>query len=69
MSVRIGPEYAHGAFFSFMQSGEYRDHVMSFLWWAPAVKWLQVVVSNDSYTVGCEWLNLRGTMPLRNDPQ
>lgn len=59
----------HGVFFNFMQSGEHRDHIMSFFWWGPPEKRLQVVVSNDSYTVGCEWLNLRGTMPLRSVPE
>ncbi len=59
----------HGAFFNFMQSGEQRDHVVSFFWWGPPQKRLQVVVSNDTYTVRCEWINAQGTMLLRNAPQ
>lgn len=53
----------HGAFFHFEQAGVVRDRVVSFIWWGPPRKRLQITVSNDSYTVRAEWLNLQGTVP------
>ena len=52
----------HGAFFHFEQAGVVRDRVVSFIWWGPPQKRLQVTVSNDSYTVRAEWLDLQGTV-------